>query len=268
MRFYFAGAENVSWLKALKKAKAKDALLSYFYLVEQQKENAFAHLRSAAHFQRHIFMDSGGFSAFSKGVKIDVKDYIKFLKENKGHISEYANLDFIGDHRRTMYNQRVMEKAGLRPIPVFHWGSNLDDLKALVGEYDRIALGGLVPHAKQKKKLCRWLDKCFSIIRDKAKVHGFGMSGIEILLRYPWFSCDSTSYISGSKQSTVLYFEQGQFKTISTKNREKANHKSISITDDEEKKWHERVVNNAREYQKMADYITEVWKRRGIKWKD
>ena len=271
MRLYFAGGENKSWLNAMVEAGVSNSLYSYYYLMEGRKHkeaDVDAFVANASAVQSHLFIDSGGFSAFSKGVQINLDDYIEFIKRYEDAIDDYANLDVIGDHKASMRNQQYMEDAGMKPIPVFHWGSKLEDLKAMVERYDRIALGGLVPHARKKSRLFRWLDSCFSIIRNNAKVHGFGMSGLPVLLRYPWFSCDSTSWLGGTMRATIVYFENGDLRTVSTKIKKHANHKSIDLTDQADKRWYQRVVHNAREYQKMEQYVTEVWRQRGIEWKD
>jgi hypothetical protein len=44
-----------------------------------------------------------------------------------------------------------------------------------------------------------WLDEVFYHITDAdgwpvVKTHGFGMTSVELMWRYPWFSCDSTSW--------------------------------------------------------------------------
>lgn len=158
-----------------------------------------------------LFIDSGAFSAWSMNVTIDIQKYIDFIKEHERYISVYANLDVIGDAEATLRNQRLMEEAGLSPLPCFHVGEDFKYLEYYVQNYDYIALGGLV--GKREVDLGRkaaWLDKCFSeFICDsagipKVKVHGFGLTSLRFMVRYPWYSVDSTSWVVHSRMGTVL----------------------------------------------------------------
>ena len=79
-----------------------------------------------------LFLDSGAFSAWSQGKEINIEDYIQFIKEHKDVIDVYANLDVIGDAEATWRNQLRMEKAGLNPLPVFHYGEDISWLKNLL----------------------------------------------------------------------------------------------------------------------------------------
>ena len=155
-----------------------------------------------------LFLDSGAYSAFSKGVEIGIEEYIQFVKDNLPHLGIYANLDVIGDAEATLKNQRKMEDAGLSPIPTYHIGEPERYLKMYVSNYDYIALGGMAPYSTSPD-LPRFLDRCFEIIcgKDglpKCKVHGFAVTSIKHICRYPWFSCDSTAWVQTSRFGGVF----------------------------------------------------------------
>ena len=82
-----------------------------------------------------ILLDSGAFSAFNLGERIDLDAYIGFVKANKGLIYRCVNLDVIPGNfgsrewrpeaieaaaAASYANQQKMKEAGLNPIPVFH----------------------------------------------------------------------------------------------------------------------------------------------------
>lgn len=270
MNIYFAGGENKSWLDAINKAKGTKSLYSYFYLDKDNKDNKDNFFMKAKETQRFIFLDSGGYSAKTKGVEINIDEYADFIKKHKNNLTTYANLDVIGDAEATMKNQRYLESKGLNPLPVFHYREPFEVLKNLCEEYKYIAIGGLVPLARQKDKLKNFLDKCFSITKTNVKVHGFGMTGVEILKRYPFYSCDSTSWLGGSMRAEIYKFNQAQGKmiTIKTNDKNTASYKSINFTDNKDKRWLSRVINNAQEWIKFEQYITNLWKARGIEWKN
>lgn len=155
-----------------------------------------------------LFIDSGAFSAFTKGIEIDIQDYIQFIRDNEQVISVYANLDVIGDAEGTLRNQEVMEAAGLSPLPCFHYNEPVEYLEYYLSKYDYIALGGMVPVSTSD--LISWLDGVFAnYICDsagipKAKVHGFGLTSLKLMLRYPWYSVDSTSWVMTGRMGSVL----------------------------------------------------------------
>lgn len=154
----------------------------------------------------NLFLDSGAFSAKTQGAEIDINEYINFIKENEKYIDVYANLDVIGNPKATWKNQRKMEKAGVNPIPVFHFGEDPElYLKPLIEKYEYIAIGGMV----KSGTLSIFLDNIFSkYICDeqgnpKCKVHGFGLTSLKLMLRYPWYSVDSTSWVVTGRLGSV-----------------------------------------------------------------
>ena len=154
-----------------------------------------------------LFLDSGAFSAWSQKTEIDIQEYIKFIKRNEKYIDVYANLDAIGDPQQTWKNQMIMEEAGLSPLPCFHLNEDYEWLNKYVEEYDYIALGGMV--GTSVVNLQPFLDQCFGkyICDDtgmpKVKIHGFGLTSLKLMLRYPWFSVDSTSWVVTSRLGSI-----------------------------------------------------------------
>jgi hypothetical protein len=264
MDIYLAGGENKSWLSAINKSKHLKALYSYYYLNSDngKKVDSFMDMNEGM----KIFLDSGGFSAFTRGVRINIDEYIDFIKKYRDKLEVYAVLDAIGDAKETMKNQEYMERKGVSPLPVFHIGSDYKILKRMVKKYDYIALGGLVRYSSRSKTLKAFLDRCFSIIKLNSKVHGFGMTGMWVLDRYPFYSVDSTAWLGGSMRAEIYTYANGRMNITSTKERAEATYKSIEFNDDGDKKWMQRVIHNAIEWKKYERYITNLWERRGIRW--
>lgn len=155
-----------------------------------------------------LFLDSGAFSAWSQGKEINIDEYIQFIKDNKDVIDVYANLDVIGNAEATWKNQTYMESKGLKPLPVYHYGEDIKWLKKLLtGKYDYISLGGMVPISTGD--LIHWLDDLFKnyLCDDKGmpivKVHGFGLTSLRLMLRYNWFSVDSTSWVVTGRMGSI-----------------------------------------------------------------
>ena len=155
-----------------------------------------------------LFLDSGAFSAWSKGININIPEYISFIKQHEKYIDVYAVLDDILDPEKTLKNQKIMEKAGLNPLPCFHFGEPVSYLEYYLNNYDYIALGGMVPISS--KDLSVWLDELFrDFICDSkgmptCKIHGFGLTSLRLMFRYPWYSTDSTSWVMTSRMGGVM----------------------------------------------------------------
>lgn len=155
-----------------------------------------------------LFIDSGAFSAFTQNTEINIDEYIAFIKKHQDVISVYANLDdIVGGAEPTLANQRYMESKGLNPLPCFHYNEPWEYLEQYIEEYEYISLGGMVPISTGK--LREWLDQVFGeYICDnegmpKVKVHGFGMTSLKLMLRYPWYSVDSTSWVISGRLGSI-----------------------------------------------------------------
>lgn len=154
-----------------------------------------------------LFVDSGAFSAERQNLEIDIYDYIHFIKSNIKNIDYYANLDIIKDAKATLENQEIMESEGLRPLPVYHVECDISYLDYYMSNYEYICFGNMV--GKPQNKLLNLLNKYFSIICDnkgfpQIKVHGFGITSVALINKYPWYSVDSTSWTSFSRYGTIL----------------------------------------------------------------
>lgn len=188
----------------------------------------------------NLFLDSGAFSAWTQKTTINIKDYIAFIKEHEQRLVLYANLDVIGlggktpneiTAEQTLRNQKIMEEAGLHPLPCFHFGEPEKYLQYYVENYEYIALGVA---GNSGNVLIPWLNRCFAefICGDdgfpKVKVHGFAVTSLKIMLRYPWYSVDSTSwaltggmgsiYVPRFKNGTWVYDENSWKVAVSSLN--------------------------------------------------
>jgi len=262
MKLYFAGCNDKSTLKLLKQEKAKSMLTSYLSLRDKR-------VNFLAGEEDNIFLDSGAFSVFTgKAETISIQEYIKFIKENK--FTTYAGLDVIGDPEETYKNCTLMKEAGLNPIPTFHYGTDLKWLKKYCTEYDYIAIGGMAGEIRKKRKILRaFLTQVF-YTTGKKKLHGFGLTS-NLLLSFPFYSVDSTAWLSAVRHRTVVFFKKGRLvaadaMTKSTYTRQKnPNILDISITNKEDAYLYKISI---KEFLKFEEYVTRLWTARGITFED
>ena len=166
-----------------------------------------------------VFLDSGAFSAFTLGVSIDLPTYCDYIKRNmdiwrvEDGVVMASVLDGIGDPLQTYRNQLHMEALGAKPLPCFHAGEDERYLEHYVRNYEYITLGGMV--GSSTKQLCIWLDRMWDKYltdgsgRPRLKVHGFGITAVPIMERYPWWSVDSSSWIQSAAFGSIVTPDHG-----------------------------------------------------------
>lgn len=142
-----------------------------------------------------------------------IEAYADFLltKKYRRGITLYSNVDVIPNPELSYRNQKYLESRGLHPIPVVHYGTDLEWLHFYIDEeYPILALGGLVGSTAMED--CQaWLDEAFNIICDtperlpRIKTHGFGVTKHEFILRYPWYCVDSTSWTKAGAYGNVYF---------------------------------------------------------------
>lgn len=123
-----------------------------------------------------IMIDSGAYSAHNSDVKIDLKEYISFLKEISLENNDIiVNLDVIGRRKESKRNWVLITKELKSEIlPVMHFPS-------LESDYENskyIGLGGMVSALKINEKgsvfdVASWIAKLRN--QTNQKFHGFGL---------------------------------------------------------------------------------------------
>lgn len=125
----------------------------------------------------------------------------------------YTNVDVITNPEKTWEVQQFFEQEhGLHPVPVLHFGTPVKWLEKYLeaGHYDLIGMGGLgqsiKPHHYPK-----WADVIFSRICPKSndylpivKMHGFALTAIWLMKRWPWWSVDSATWIKLAAYGWIL----------------------------------------------------------------
>lgn len=199
MKVYFAGVGNGNLMHQDRLPESFPVLESYAY-----KPLVMHHLKKG---HPDLFLDSGAFTAKSMGKEISLGEYIDFIIEHQEKVTCYAGLDVIGDHVGTQKNIDTMVKYGLMPLPTFHYGEPYDVLLEYA-KFPYMALGGIVRLARPA--MYAFFDECWNYLVDgegraRTKVHGFGLTVDEAMLRYPWFSVDSTTWLNGGKFGILMH---------------------------------------------------------------
>jgi hypothetical protein len=166
---------------------------SYHYIGNERMVNR---IRSTG---RQIFLDSGAFSAFTQGITVDLNEYCNYVKKNQDIFEVVSVLDAIGDADQTYRNQVAMERQGVQALPCYHYGEPETVLEYYASNYEYITIGGMVPISSPQLRI--WLDRIWGRHltngdgTPRLKVHGFGLTSVPLMARYPWYSVDSSSWV-------------------------------------------------------------------------
>lgn len=193
-----------------------------------------------------LMLDSGAFTAYTKGITININELNAYIKQIQ---PDYAiQLDVIGNEQKTWENYLKQRQDIPNILPVIHYNATDKHIERVLNVADYVLLGGLVPYAKDKPKLIKWLDYLYGKHKLVAKkTHLLGITTQTILERYPIYSCDSSSALS-----IVRYPSSSK----------------INIMKQKTKHYTELYEVGIKPIIQLETYITNLWEKRGIKWTD
>ena len=192
-----------------------------------------------------IFVDSGAFSAASIGAEVSFDGYCEWIAKWREHFTVYSTLDVIGNAGATQRNTEEMERQGFAPLPVVHFGTDLRRLDVLAERYRYIALGGMV--GRGLPSTMKFVAACFARTNPACTVfHGFGMTSTRMLMNFPWYSVDSSSWSSAYRFGSLKLFDQrnGAWATIAIRSP---------------KAWAKHPWVNAQYGMGPRDFVGENW---------
>jgi hypothetical protein len=147
--------------------------------------------------------------------------YSRFIKQFGWAIDFYVTVDAIFDPEKSWEIQEYMVKElGMKPVPVIHHGAPMKWIdRYLDAGYDYLGIGGL-GQGVSKADFFSWGDQLFTRLCPGpkrlpiAKTHGFAMTSWELMVRYPWYSVDSASWVKAAAfgQIYVPHKREGRFR--------------------------------------------------------
>ena len=188
-------------------------LQTFFHINKKESE--------VTHNYKGFLLDSGAFSFFGgKAVNWNdyVTTYINFI--NKHDVEHFFELDLysiIGVPETEKLRTRIETETGKQAIPVFHKRLGIDYYKQLCKDYKYIAISASgMYESKWTRQEPERLKKMVKYANSKGvKVHGLGYTKIKMLHEIPFYSVDSTSWLSGNRFGAVYRFNGNGFDKIS-----------------------------------------------------
>lgn len=236
---YFAGAQTPTVDDFIYNLGA-NRLYSYFS--ERKHIDNYIERIKTGKTNSKLIVDSGAFSAWTRGITINVDEYIEWLNERSEYITAAGQMDVIPGHIKngatfedtvhaaegTWENYLYMRKRLKNPdilLYTFHIGEPIKFLKNALEWKDEngnqikyMALGGMV--GKPRNARNQFLQMCYTEIfkssNPNIKVHAFGMTDLELCKKYPITSADSTTWIIHGAQGRIRD-EDGRYINISEK---------------------------------------------------
>lgn len=222
MIFWPGGSCSPKLSQAIQMTGVNRHLFSFFYEAKKRFNDGDDDFHLVEGFD--LFVDSGAFSAWSRGIEVDIEEYIAFVKYHRGSIEHCINLDTISmgsdpwsldkAAEASWKNFQYLRECDVPALPVFHYGEDMKWLKLFCRECDYICLGGMVGITAADRT--RWLDTAFRVAqetRPDIKIHGLGIGDLSLIERMPWYSVDSTTWLRIASMGSMLVPQKrdGQF---------------------------------------------------------
>jgi hypothetical protein len=176
-----------------------------------------------------ILMDSGviGYRSHKKYLirlgkpitKLPTEDefvelYVAYVKANEKDWDGYFTIDLETEDSKIYERYKRLRAMGIKPMPVYQGDGHTDFLKRYSDEgADWI---GIPYHRSENlitypdgRSLRQYLDAVFdAAAKLNLKLHGLGLSAAWLMLEYPWFSVDSSSWSRAAGYGCVLKFDE------------------------------------------------------------
>lgn len=271
--YFFAGGVSIANEKLLME---EDCWRLQSYATE--KRNILRRIEK----NKNTFIDSGAFTASTKGIKIDIEDYIEFVNKYDDNIILFCTWDVIPTKdvdpeysaSETWKNYLYMRQRVKSPdklLYVWHCGEDVKWLKQALEYNPKIkymALGGLVGKSvKQRDEcMCLFFDTVKNSSNPDIMIHAFGMSNRKLLDKYPFSSADSTSWLQPSRFGKI---NANDFRTYLVSDRQLESPEHVINLPDELKNIVLKDINKfGFELQQLIDHPDPRKNYQVMYWKD
>ena len=227
-------------------------------------------------------LDSGAFSAWTKGKTIDLDEYANVIIEYSDVINMAANLDVIpgrkgqreisdGENIRaasmgwmnyfeliSRLRAKGREDLCSRVMPIHHQGESIDILKRMV-DYGCTYIGVSPSNDARTSQRIKYLDQAFGYLStqpNRILTHGYAVTSEVLMDSFPWFTVDSITwiYIAGFG---IVKTPFGQF-CFSEDPRSLKNKDNLRIVLEEDGDWKIQNAHYSEYREIISDYVKNV----------
>lgn len=216
MKIFLAGLPDTQILLAARGQWDFNRLASYHYT----SDAALAlHTR-----YRDYILDSGVFTYLTsrKGAQAAATDWDEYVAKyaatvKRHNVRNYVEVDVdkvIGVAEVERLRHRLTELVGWPPMPVWHMGRGWEDWLKTVRDYRYVCFGAFLTDGLPESRYDLIPKFIAEATRVRCKVHGLGMTKPQWLARLPFYSVDSTSWMSPARFGGVFIRTSAGMKNI------------------------------------------------------
>lgn len=196
-----------------------------------------------------LVVDSSAYSAWTRGLEVDIDEYIAFINSISDVVYWFAELDKIpGKFRVPRTKEELLEAPEIswrnylymiervncpkKILPIFHMDEDFFYLKQMISyqfeDGSFIEYIGISPSndASIPDKINWYHDvwriiyeECARLGRSLPLSHNFGCTSISIMEQFPSMSSDSTSWLRSSSFGHIMLVINGKVKSIYVSDR-------------------------------------------------
>jgi hypothetical protein len=202
-----------------------DYLLQTFFNVNKRDiENIkkFIDRRGADNF----ILDSGAFSLFNGGGKMDYTNLKKYIDKycdfiNRYDIKQFIEMDIdsiIGYEEVKKINKYIESRTGKKPLYVHHqFTREFEELEKACKENEYIFYGGIAGIMRVDEDVINsFVDYAYGF---GTKVHILGYTPLSLENCKNLYSCDSSSWTMGGRNGNIYQFTNNKLETIKLDNK-------------------------------------------------
>lgn len=252
MSIVISGVEGKTyWDIVVNKAKMGFVLMSYHYL--QSKKGDFLKERIEENPHVKVFIDSGAHTFLTNEKYLDMpnefwEDYLEkytaWLIKNKDYIFACANLDLeaiVGNELVDEWNDKYfkkVEEAGIQVCYIWHSPRGEIGWEEMCKKHSYI---GLSIQNDTDTTLQKLMKKIKVAQKYNTRVHGMALTKTDILVRIPFFSADSTTWLVGQQYGELNWFDGRRMRRLSKKEWQR-NYKTKLLKEPFNADW-DRLMN-------------------------
>lgn len=213
------------WNIVVNQCGMRNVLMSYHYL--QKKGSEFLKKRLEETPDVKILIDSGAHTFYSKideySKKPDsfwddyLQKYTEWVAENKDYITSCANLDIegiVGIEKVDEWNKKYfapLEEMGIDVCYIWHAVRGTNGWEDYCKKYKYVGLS-----TENDSLTTQHLSKMLTVSkRYNTRVHGMALTKTEVLVRVPFYSVDSTTWLVGQQYGELNWFDGRKMRRLS-----------------------------------------------------
>lgn len=252
-KIIISGVEsNTYWNIVVNQCEMKTVLMSYHYL--QGKPQSFLADRLEKTPDVKVFIDSGAHTFITNLDKFEDKpmefweDYIvkytDWVRANKDYIFACADLDIdviVGQEQVDEWREKYfepLEAEGVQVCYIWHGNRGEDGWEEMCKKY---SYTGFSMQNDKDVTVQRLMKRINVAKKYNTRVHGMALTKTEILVRVPFFSADSTTWLVGQQYGELNWFDGRKMKRL-LKDEWRRNYKTKLIREPFNADW-DKLIN-------------------------